>query len=62
MSDTKQPSAAPILDESLQDVVRMVARLSKDCFHGKLTLHYQAGKVSYITKEENIRPLDKQRH
>ncbi len=41
--------------ERFQKLLRLLEDLTRQTFYGKLTVHYEAGKVTYCRKEETIR-------
>lgn len=51
------PHATNPVEEALLTAIRLASELCKSGFYGRLTLHYQDGKVTHLTKEENIRPV-----
>lgn len=42
-------------EERFQKLLRLLEDLTRDSFYGKLTAHFEAGKVTYCRKEETIR-------
>lgn len=39
----------------MQKLLQLLQDLTRQAFYGKLTVHYEAGKVTYCRKEETIR-------
>lgn len=41
--------------ERMGKLVKLLEDLTRQVFYGKLTVHYEAGRVTYCRKEETIR-------
>jgi hypothetical protein len=51
-------SEAPSLESALAQTIRLLARLGKERFFGKVTVNFQDGKIMLLHKEESIKPAD----
>jgi hypothetical protein len=45
-------------DSALVQTTRLLARLGRDRFYGKLTLSFEAGNIVSLRKEETLKPAD----
>lgn len=52
--ETKNPS----VENAMAQTVRLLARLAREHFFGKVTVNFQDGKIMLIHKEESIKPAD----
>ena len=43
---------------ALQQTIRLLARLGREKFFGKLTLSFEAGNIVVLRKEETLKPND----
>lgn len=43
---------------ALQQTIRLLARLGRERFFGKLTLSFEAGNIVTLRKEETLKPTD----
>ena len=48
--DPPQPS------EDLQATIRLLARLARESFYGKVEVSFLQGRIVHIRKEENLKP------
>ena len=44
------------LNEDLQATIRLLARLSREHFYGKVSLSFQNGVIKHITQEQSVKP------
>jgi hypothetical protein len=50
--------AAQSTDSALAHTIRLLARLGRERFFGKVTISFQEGKIATIYKEECLKPAD----
>ena len=57
--NSTQPEApAAPLDSAMAQTIRLLARLGREKFFGKVTVSFQEGKIATIYKEECLKPAD----
>jgi len=60
-NQTSEPFDTPAIcppDVELTQTVRLLARLGRERFFGKVTINFQDGKIMLIHKEECIKPTE----
>jgi len=56
MPTTAQHEIAPAQPTALTNTIRLLAKLSREEFYGKVTIEFRDGQVSVIRREETIKP------
>ena len=57
-SQPARPQDLPLVgspEERMGKLLKLLQDLTRQAFYGKLTVHYEGGKVTYCRKEETIR-------
>jgi len=60
-NQTSEPFDAQAIcqpDAELTQTIRLLARLGRERFFGKVTINFQDGKIMLIHKEECIKPTE----
>jgi hypothetical protein len=52
---TREPESA------LTNTIRLLARLGRERFYGKIVISFEAGAITTLRKEETIKPSDMSR-
>jgi hypothetical protein len=50
-------SDSPVPESALTNTIRLLARLGRERFYGKLTIEYKDGVIVVIRREETIKPI-----
>ena len=54
--DSPQPVSANQADSALTHTIRLLARLGRERFFGKLTISFEAGNIVTLRKEQTLKP------
>jgi hypothetical protein len=57
----KAESTSPDLHPALTSTIRLLARLGREKFFGKIVISFEAGAITTLRKEETIKPSDMSR-
>lgn len=52
----KPQTTFPAQDSALTQTIRLLARLGRERFFGKLTISFEAGNIVTLRKEETLKP------
>jgi hypothetical protein len=55
MIENSPESFTALPNPALQQTIRLLARLGKERFFGKLILSYESGQITYVRKEEVLK-------
>jgi hypothetical protein len=58
MNNANSSPDAPAVESAMAQTIRLLARLGRERFFGKVTVNFQDGKIMLIHKEESIKPAD----
>jgi hypothetical protein len=56
MTDTPKTDASPEVNPATANTIRLLAKLCREKFFGKLTIEFRDGQISVIRREETIKP------
>jgi hypothetical protein len=54
--DSPQPISANQTDSALTQTIRLLARLGRESFFGKVTISFEAGSIVTLRKEQTLKP------
>jgi hypothetical protein len=54
--DSPQPVSANQADSALTHTIRLLARLVRERFFGKVTISFEAGNIVMLRKEQTLKP------
>jgi hypothetical protein len=57
---SEAPAQAAVPD-ALSNTIRLLARLGREKFYGKIVISFEAGAITTLRKEETIKPADMSR-
>ncbi len=62
-NSTQEPASAPgsVPESALTNTIRLLARLGRERFYGKIVISFEAGAITTLRKEETIKPADMSR-